>query len=233
MAAPNISAALTAAQKTTMKANVNANKAIISPFGVNLTPDKRRKLVKTGPDSVSYVQLALKVAQENPEIIPPDFAIAEMAKDVLLFGDLEELETHHSAYSETLNDTKLAVGSEAMVQANRVYALVKEAASRGNTAMSALAEQLGRRYKRTGTAPEPTQFSIAAGGSVTVDRIAEGALFNNTGTTDLSFSKPGFPAVQVLVPAGTSLAVGANFIPTIIVHNESATAAGSFSIVQQ
>ncbi|MBK5286406.1 MAG: hypothetical protein JJE25_13490, partial [Bacteroidia bacterium] len=55
MANPNISAALTPAQKTTMKANVDANKAIVAPFGVNLTPEQRRAKHKAGPDSISYV----------------------------------------------------------------------------------------------------------------------------------------------------------------------------------
>lgn len=79
----------------------------------------------------------------------------------------------------------------------------------------------------------PGIFNISPNGFVTVDRIALDTPFNNTGTTDLSFKKPSNPTVQVLVPAGTSITVGANFIPLIEVHNESATVAGQFSIVQQ
>ena len=154
MANPNISAALTPAQKNTLKTNVNNNKAIISPFGVNLTPAERKKIPKTGPNSVSYVQLALKTAQENPTIIPGDFDIAEFGKDVVLFADLEEIRTHHSSYVEMLDDTKLAVGSEAVKQANRLYEQVKIAA-KNNSNMDAIRQQLAQRFKGQGKKKTP------------------------------------------------------------------------------
>lgn len=128
MANPNISAALTSAQKNTMKSNVNANKAIINPFGVNLTMKERKSKRKTGSCSLGYVEDALHIGQENPGVVPPDFTIAEFAKDAALLSDLDEIIAHHNSYIEMLNDTRLAVGSECKRQADHVYALVKIAA---------------------------------------------------------------------------------------------------------
>ncbi|MBI5218615.1 MAG: hypothetical protein HY958_06780 [Bacteroidia bacterium] len=86
MANLNISAALTAAQKTTIKSNVAAIAAILN-FVVNLTPKQRKSLFKMGPKSVGYVQLALQIAQNHPEILPSGFNVAEFAKDVALCSD--------------------------------------------------------------------------------------------------------------------------------------------------
>jgi hypothetical protein len=108
-----------------MKSNVDANKAVIEPFAVNLTPQARKDGQKLGPDSVSFGLEALKTAEEHPVIIPPGFVVAEFEKDVNMFFDLDELENHHSEYIEMISDTKLAVGMEVMKQANRLYAQAK------------------------------------------------------------------------------------------------------------
>ena len=78
---PNISATLTAAQKTTIKTNLAAITAILN-FLVGLTPKQRKTLFKMGPKSVGYVQLALQIAQNNSGILPGNFNVTEFAKDV-------------------------------------------------------------------------------------------------------------------------------------------------------
>ena len=143
---PNISAALTPAQKATIKTNLAAIVAILN-FLVNLTPKQRRTLFKMGPKSVSYVQLALQIAQNNPGILPVNFNVAEFAKDVNLATDFVELDTVLQPLAEGFSDTLLAVGSEAMSQANRVYDIVKVAA-KSDSNMDTLRKQLAERYKR-------------------------------------------------------------------------------------
>src|SRR5438105_80491 len=144
---PNISAALTAAQKTTIKGNVDANKAIIAVFGVNLTPDQRKADTKTGAGSVSFVEDCLKVAKDNPITVPGDMSVTEYEKDVVLFTDLNELGLHHSAYNEMISDTQLAVGSEAMRQSNRIYEMVKSL-SKNDSNFETIRKQLSRRYDK-------------------------------------------------------------------------------------
>ena len=146
----SISAALTAAQKTTMKTAVTANMAILQPFGVNLTDKERQKLRKVGTKRVGYVQLGLKAVQEIPGIIPPSFDKTEYGKDVTLFADTDELIIHHNSYFETLNDTHLAVGAEAMQQTDQVYDLVKNAAQRGNVAATELMKEFAKYFAGQG-----------------------------------------------------------------------------------
>src|SRR5688500_13165057 len=125
---PNISGALTLAQKTAIKGNIDNNKLVIDAFGVNLTPEGRRTLAKTGPDSLSFVEKALQIAKLHATSVPGDMTMLEFEKDVVLFQDLTELKLHHDPYFELINDTLMAVGSEAYRQALRIYATVKELA---------------------------------------------------------------------------------------------------------
>ena len=148
MANPNISASLTTAQKTTLKNNFAAILAILN-FLVNLTPRQRKTLFKMGPKSVGFVQLALQIAKNNPQIIPSSFNISEFEKDVNLSVDFVEIESVSKPLAEGISDTLLAVGTEAMAQANKVYDLVKVAA-KSDANMDELRKQLAERYKGQG-----------------------------------------------------------------------------------
>jgi len=150
---PNISAALTLAQKTTIKTNLTAIAAILN-FLVNLTPKQRKTLFKMGPKSVGYVQLALQIAQNNPSILPSGFNVPEFAKDVTLSADLMDIESVSKPLAEGISDTLLAVGAEAMKQANQIKDLVK-VASKSDTNMSTLYKQLAERYKNQGKRKTP------------------------------------------------------------------------------
>jgi hypothetical protein len=233
MTKPNISAALTPAQKTTLKSNVDANKAIISPFAVNLTPQQRKEGQKLGTNSVSYGQTALETAQLHPAIIPADFVIAEFEKDVKLFFDLDEIDNHHSDYIELIRDTKLAVGMEVMEQANRLYAQAKLAAKH-NAALDGVLAELGKRYKALGKRSSGTTFSVASKGFVEVDKIVPNSRFINAGTTILILKAGSDLANKVKLPPipvnpGDSVQMPAGY-SSIIVENVSETTAGSFIV---
>lgn len=84
------------------------------PFLVNLTATERKALLKTGPGSLSFVQNAASTAQNNATIIPASFNTADFQKDVDLLATLTELGTLASSVVSRIDDTRLAVGSEAM-----------------------------------------------------------------------------------------------------------------------
>ena len=154
MANPNVSASLTAAQKTSIKNNLTAINGVLN-FLVNLTPTQRKTLFKMGSKSVSYVQLALQIAKNNPQILPPNFNTAEFEKDVVLSSDFVDIESIVKTLSEGLSDTLMAVGTEAIKQANQVYALVKVAA-KSDSNMNSLSKQLGERYKKSSIKAPPS-----------------------------------------------------------------------------
>ncbi len=151
----NISAQLTAADLQTVKDALAAIEGKL-PFLVTLTTDERKKTFKTGAASLSFVQNALQAAKNNPEILPPSFATAEFASDVGLLAALTELTTLVAQLASKLDDTRLAVGGEAMAEATQVYTYVKSAA-KTIPGLKPLADQLGERFQKTGTQKTPAQ----------------------------------------------------------------------------
>jgi hypothetical protein len=126
------------------------------PFLINLTPGERHSTFKTGPDSLSFIQNALTAAQANPMILPGSFSTAEFKNDVDLFAVLTEFATLAASVTSQIDDTRLAVGGEAMQQASQVYSYVKTAA-RLTPGLKPVVEQLGERFRRTGKSKKAPQ----------------------------------------------------------------------------
>jgi len=123
------------------------------PFLVNLTVDERKSTFKTGPNSLSFVQNALTAAQNTPSVFPASFSTPAFQKDVDLFATLTELNTLASSLASQIDDTRLAVGGEAMQEARQVYNYIK-AAAETTPGLKPIAEQLGERFQRA-SSPKP------------------------------------------------------------------------------
>jgi uncharacterized phage infection (PIP) family protein YhgE len=124
------------------------------PFLVNLTANERKGLLKAGPDSLSFLQNASSAAQNNATIFPASFNTPDFQKDVDLFATLTELYVLASSVASRIDDTRLAVGSEAMQQATQVYNYVKTAA-KNTPGLKPIAEQLGERFQKSPKPKEP------------------------------------------------------------------------------
>lgn len=118
------------------------------PFLVTLTPAERKGGIKTGSDSVSFVQAALEGALSNKDVVPASFNTAGFQRDVELFTVLTQLSTLAASIASQIDDTRLAVGGEAMQQATQIYNYVKTA-GKTTPGLKPLAEQLGVRFKKT------------------------------------------------------------------------------------
>lgn len=134
------------------------------PFLVNLTSSERQKIAKTGPDSLSFVQNALAAAQDNPNIFPASFDRSGFQRDVELFAALSELQTLAESVTSQLDDTRLAVGGEAMQAATQTYSYVK-AGAKNVPGLKPVAEQLGQRFKVAGRSKDPEQPETPDGGA--------------------------------------------------------------------
>jgi hypothetical protein len=148
----NISASLPEADLQAVK---DAFAAVLQkmPFLINMTPSERKATFKTGPDRVSFVQNASAAARNNPTIFPPSFDAQEFQNDVELLAALTELATLAASVASQIDDTRLAVGGEAMRQATQVYNYVREAA-KTTPGLKPVAEQLGEHFQRAGKAKE-------------------------------------------------------------------------------
>ncbi|MBW4450383.1 MAG: hypothetical protein KME38_27035 [Spirirestis rafaelensis WJT71-NPBG6] len=110
------------------------------PFLITLTTEERRKLVKMGDKSLAFVNNSVAAAQSNRDILPASFDVEELVRDYQLVSTLTELLTSMRQLTEQVDDTLLAVGSDAMTSS------VKTAAKK-TPGLKTIAEQLGERFK--------------------------------------------------------------------------------------
>lgn len=116
------------------------------PFLITLSVEERRKLFKMGDKSLSFVNNSLTVAQSNRDILPASFDLDEFVQDYQLVATLTELLLGLRQLTEQVDDTLMAVGSEAMSSSLTVYDYVKTAAKK-TPGLKTLAQQLGERFK--------------------------------------------------------------------------------------
>ncbi|BAB72952.1 hypothetical protein ACN23B_04985 [Anabaena sp. FACHB-709] len=145
MAYQNITASLSAEDVKEIKAAFATIQGKL-PFLVTLSVEERRKLFKMGDKSLAFVNTSLTAAQSNPDILPASFDVEEFVRDYQLATTLTELLIGLRQLTEQVDDTLLAVGSEAMGSSLTVYDYVKTAAKK-TPGLKTLAEQLGERFK--------------------------------------------------------------------------------------
>ena len=79
---------------------------------VTLTPDQIRHLNKMGDKSEAFCRQAAVVLEENPQLIPPGFSVAELRQDVT---DLDLMRPRFLRLRELLqkvDSTEMALGSD-------------------------------------------------------------------------------------------------------------------------
>jgi hypothetical protein len=116
------------------------------PFLIDLTNEERKALPKMGDKSRAFVSKALEVATQNPEFLPRSFDLDEMRKDVQLFEALYPVLLSLSQLQELVDDTSLAVGSEAYAAALQVYTYAKASGQGGG--LETVVEEMGQRFAR-------------------------------------------------------------------------------------
>jgi len=121
------------------------------PFLIDLTPEERRTLPRSGDKSRGFVEQALQVAEQNPDILPRTFDVGEMRNDVELLSALSSVQTAVSQLNELVDDTLLAVGSEAYAASLLVYQFARSAGKGAalDTALDALGQRFARKSRST------------------------------------------------------------------------------------
>jgi hypothetical protein len=140
-----IDAALTQADRQAVLAAINTIREKLD-FLIDLTPEERRTILRMGDRSRGFVSQALNVAEQNEDILPRSFDVAEMRRDVELLAALEPIMAALSQLSELVEDTYMAVGGEAYAAALLVYQFVR-AAGKG-AALDGALDALGQRFAR-------------------------------------------------------------------------------------
>ncbi|MCV3214863.1 hypothetical protein OGM63_15280 [Plectonema radiosum NIES-515] len=116
------------------------------PFLVDLTKEERKALPKLGDKSRAFVTKALEVGTQNPDFLPRSFDLDEMRRDMELFEALYPILLSLTQLQELVDDTAVAVGSEAYAAGLMVYNYAK--ASGKGTGLDSMVNDLGRRFAR-------------------------------------------------------------------------------------
>jgi len=145
MTTNQISATMTNADRDAVLAAVATIKEKL-PFLMDLTPEQRTSLPKMGDKSQAFVNKALEVATQNPDFLPRSFDLEEMKRDVELFQALYPVFLSLTQLQELVDDTVMAVGSDAYAAALVVYNFAK--ASGKGSGLDAVADEMGKRFAR-------------------------------------------------------------------------------------
>ncbi|AFY44600.1 hypothetical protein [Nostoc sp. PCC 7107] len=116
------------------------------PFLVDLSTEERKSLPKLGDKSRAFVSKALEIAAQNPDFLPRSFDLDEMRRDIELFEALYPILLSLSQLQELVDDTSVAVGSEAYAAGLLVYNYAK--ASGKGAGLETMIDDLGRRFAR-------------------------------------------------------------------------------------
>ncbi len=154
----NISASLSETDVQEIKAALETIEQKL-PFLITLSTEERRKLFKMGSKSLTFVNNSLTAAQSNRDILPASFDLEEFVRDYQLTASLTEILFKLQQLTEQVDDTLMAVSSEAMSSSLTVYDYVKTAAKK-TPGLKTVAEQLGDRFKAIRTkSPKATPVS--------------------------------------------------------------------------
>ena len=145
MAENRISTSLSPADREAVLAAVSTIREKL-PFLLDLTVEERRSLPKMGDKSRAFVSKALEVATQNPAFLPRSFDIEEMRRDVELFQALHPILLSLTQLQELLDDTYLAVGSDAYTAGLVVYNYAKNSGQ--GAGLDAVVDEMGRRFAR-------------------------------------------------------------------------------------
>ncbi len=148
----SISAQLSQSDREAVMAAIATIKAKL-PFLIDLNTDDRKALPKMGDKSRAFVSKAMEVAAQNPDFLPRSFDLAEMQKDVQLYESLYPVLMALTQLQDLVDDTCLAVGSEAYAAALQVYTYAK--ASGQGTGLETAVEELGIRFARKSRKAKP------------------------------------------------------------------------------
>ncbi|MFN6564637.1 MAG: hypothetical protein RMY28_033235 [Nostoc sp. ChiSLP01] len=123
------------------------------PFLIDLTTEERKALPKLGDKSRAFVSKALEIATQNPDFLPRSFNLNEMRQDIELFEALYPIMLSLTQLQELVDDTSVAVGSEAYAAGLMVYNYAK--VSGKGAGLETMVDDLGRRFARKAKKVQP------------------------------------------------------------------------------
>lgn len=141
-----ISAELTAEQLAEFKQDIEKIKAKY-PWLISLTPEERNASNRIGARSYPFVSKVIEYDETHPEYMPTYVDRAELKKDFKLWGELNTMIRISELLTESISDTAIQAGNEAMEAALAYYASVRNAAKRNAAGAQTIYDNLKSRFQ--------------------------------------------------------------------------------------
>ncbi len=131
------------------------------PFLLDLTTADRRSLPKLGDKSRAFIDHGLVLASQNSGILPRNFDLDQYSQEVTLVRQLEPIVLAMRQLMKRLEDTFMAVGSDAYSQTLVVYQAAKMADKNGllDEHLDSLAQRFARKSPGQDKTPATTNPS--------------------------------------------------------------------------
>ncbi|WP_341836392.1 hypothetical protein WJU16_00640 [Chitinophaga pollutisoli] len=124
------------------------------PFLIGLNALEKKRLTKINTSNKVFVEDIIKTFDLNKSIIPNFISQDEIAKDLTLFHQLDEIEFQLSEILEKVRCTRKLAGSEAYGAALMIYQLIKTATKAGVPGAAASFELLKDRFSASTGRPK-------------------------------------------------------------------------------
>jgi len=129
----------------------------LDPILRALTDEERASLLSLDVNNKVFVEEAMQEMTINGALLPSAVSATFLGNDLMLFNQLDGLESMVENLLLRIKDTKRLAGHEAFAMALTVYTLYKALAAAGVEAAQQSANRLGERFQNNGgTGAQPT-----------------------------------------------------------------------------
>ena len=142
-----ISNVFTDEEHNTLITGVKGIESLI-PFAVTLPKEEKQALAGVGLKRLDFSVKTYEYVVKNPEMKPGFMDMAEYGKDITLSQQLQALLDHLVPLVDKIKDTYALVSSEAYSASRAAYHNFKNAAQMNVPGASAIADELGKLFKR-------------------------------------------------------------------------------------
>ena len=107
---------------------INQAMDVVRPFVINLTPEERKAYPKMGDKTIPFVEKSVSHGLSQPKLVPNFLDSVEWKKDVDLANQVRLMLAPLAILFDAIDDTYLAIGSEAYTESLTFYKSVQMAA---------------------------------------------------------------------------------------------------------
>jgi hypothetical protein len=128
-------------------------------FLVNVQPEDRQSMRTLGDKLYGYVRDVLTLTQSYPNTMAKDFEVDQFAQDFAAYDNLGSILAALTGLTESVKDTRMALGSQLATQAKHAHQYLREGAERDTALhenLKGVSARSSRGPKSDASAPAPS-----------------------------------------------------------------------------